>query len=90
MSYSAYSAYLPGRTESNFIVIPGDFVAGCAGSRSMDSEYWTYTEVKSGQAKVEVFPWKKIGRTRVEGERTAPATMVDGPRRRRFFILAGP
>ena len=40
----SYSAYLPGRTESNFIVIPGDFVAGCAGSRSMDSEYWTYTE----------------------------------------------
>ena len=37
-----------------------------------------------------VFPWKKIGRTRAEGERIALATMVGGPRRRRKFSGQGP
>ena len=37
-----------------------------------------------------VFPWEKIERIRAEGERIAPATMVGGPRRRRFFPPARP
>ena len=36
------------------------------------------------------FRGKKNGRTRAEGERIAPATMVGGPRRRRFFFPLGP
>jgi hypothetical protein len=42
---------------------------------------------------VKVSPWKKIGRTRAEGEpseRVAPATMVGGHRRRRKVFPLGP
>ena len=45
---------------------------------------WDLAGKKNG-GRLKVFPWKKTGRTRAEGERIAPATMVGGPRRRRNF-----
>lgn len=44
----SYSAYMPSATNAYCMVIPGDFIAGCVCS---NCEYYTYTELKSGETR---------------------------------------